>query len=95
MLQPLPSVSIRVYEGRPQVYGTNFDWDENGELNPTPIQNPGVVEELRKSVGLPSLVQDIQEKRMRMASSNEKPPEEIAADRRQAEERYKSVGWRK
>jgi hypothetical protein len=80
---------IRVYERRPQVYGTNFDWDENGELNPT------VVDELRKSIGLPYLVEDIREKRMRMATSNERAPGDIAAYRRQAEEWSKSVGWRK
>lgn len=25
---------IAVFEGNPQLYGTQFDWDENGELNP-------------------------------------------------------------
>src|SRR2546430_12422286 len=38
----------------PQVYGTQYDWDEKGELNPHPVEDPEGVDELRRSVGLRS-----------------------------------------
>ena len=32
---------IRFFEGRPQLYGTHFDWDEAGQLSPAPeIEEP-------------------------------------------------------
>jgi hypothetical protein len=30
---------IAVFEGNPQLYGTQFDWDENGELSPSPFDD--------------------------------------------------------
>src|SRR5262245_43076841 len=30
---------IRSFEGKPQVYGTQFDWDEHGRLSPLPIED--------------------------------------------------------
>jgi YVTN family beta-propeller protein len=32
---------ILTLEGKPQQYGTHFDWDDDGELNPLPIANLG------------------------------------------------------
>jgi len=31
---------IRTFEGRPQRYGTQFDWDEHGRLSPLPLEDP-------------------------------------------------------
>jgi len=41
--------------GKPQIYGTQHDIDENGVAYPLPIENPEKVEELRKEIGLESL----------------------------------------
>lgn len=38
---------IRFNERRPQIYGTIFDWDENGEMSPWPIEYPDRVEARR------------------------------------------------
>lgn len=38
---------IAVLEGRPQTYGTQFDWDETGRLSPKPIQDEACVEDRR------------------------------------------------
>src|SRR3954467_10065724 len=43
---------IRFYEGRPQVYGSMFDWDESGCLVPWQIADAEGVDERRASVGL-------------------------------------------
>lgn len=44
---------IRVMEARPQVYGTSFDWDDEGVMNPLPIEDAEHVDERRASVALP------------------------------------------
>ena len=43
---------VRVGEGQPQVYGTQFWTDENGQFGPQPIEDEALVDERRASVGL-------------------------------------------
>jgi hypothetical protein len=43
---------VRVAEGRPQFYGTQFYTDEAGNLDPRPIEDPDHVDERRQAVGL-------------------------------------------
>ena len=42
-------------KGKPQIYGTQFDM-ENGKVVPFPIEKIDIVDELRKELGLDSLV---------------------------------------
>jgi hypothetical protein len=51
---------LMVMDGQPQVYGTQFDWDESGELSPLPIADENSVEERRAAVGLPSITVDLE-----------------------------------
>ncbi|MCR6629996.1 MAG: hypothetical protein NVV74_08065 [Magnetospirillum sp.] len=44
---------IRSLEGRPQIYGTQLDWDDDHRLSPLPIEDEEVVDERRAKVGLP------------------------------------------
>lgn len=46
---------IRFFEGRPQVYGTQMDFDENGSFTCWPIEDAAGVAARRKAVGLPLL----------------------------------------
>ncbi len=46
---------VRVGEGRPQLYGTQFYADEAGNIGPRPIEDPDHVDERRKAVGLQPL----------------------------------------
>ncbi|HLI08537.1 MAG TPA: DUF6624 domain-containing protein [Ktedonobacteraceae bacterium] len=46
---------VRVAEGRPQVYGTQFYSDEAGKVGPRPIEDPDHVDERRQAVGLQPL----------------------------------------
>lgn len=48
---------VRVGEGQPQVYGTQFWTDESGRFGPQPIEDEGLVDERRASVGLESLAE--------------------------------------
>src|SRR5437870_12291511 len=42
---------IRTFEGRPQRYGTQFDWDEHGRLSPLPLEDPAGVDARRRATG--------------------------------------------
>ncbi|SBS31194.1 hypothetical protein MSP8886_02017 [Marinomonas spartinae] len=46
---------VLTMSGKPQIYGTQHDIDENGIAYPLPIEEPANVETLRKEVGLESL----------------------------------------
>ena len=85
---------IHVLEGKPQVYGTQFDWDENGEMSPCLIENPEQVNVLRRSVGLMPLEEDIRQRRARILLSPEKSPQDPEARHQEIEEWARSVGWR-
>lgn len=85
---------IRALEGRPQKYGTQFDWDENGEMSPYPqIEDPSIVDELRASVGLPPLEETIMRRREAVKHSGEPIPQDIQKRRAEMEAWARSVGW--
>lgn len=85
---------IAVMEGRGQIYGTQFDWDEKGEMSPMPLADPSKVEERRASVGLAPLATSIAKKRAAAALSKEKPPADRATRQAEFEAWARSVGWR-
>ena len=58
---------VRVAEGKPQVYGTQVEGDENGNPVPrTPIEDPEHVDERRAAVGLGTLEEYYEEMRRMM-----------------------------
>lgn len=85
---------IRKFEGRPQLYGTQFDWDENGVLTTGPIEDKAGVDKRRAAVGLPPLTEKITDMRRRAAAEGEKPPADLKERNKKAEQWAKKVGWR-
>jgi hypothetical protein len=85
---------IAFFEGRPQLYGTQYDWDEQGQLSPHPILNSDKVDERRRSIGLGSLEENTHRMRREAAEAGEGPPRDLAERRRQSEEWARAVGWR-
>jgi hypothetical protein len=86
---------IRTLEGRLQRYGTQFDWDESGELSPLPVEDPDGVDERRRVIGLDPLDQSIRAQRQAAAAEGERPPGDWHARRRGTEEWLREVGWRR
>jgi hypothetical protein len=86
--------AIRFHEGRPQVYGSVFDWDESGEMTPWQIEDPEGVDERRALVGLPKLAEQTVSVREAAAAEGDLPPADPAARRREADAWAHSVGWR-
>ena len=84
---------VRAFEGRPQYYGTQYDWDENGQLGPLPIEDPEHVDERRRSVGLGPLEENTRRIREETARAGERPPPDRAERQRRKREWGRSVGW--
>lgn len=80
---------IRMFEGRPQLYGTQLEPDDEGRLRPYRIEDPDHVEERRRAVGLEPLS-------ARLARAERAP---LPADRARFESEYQAwlrrVGWRR
>ena len=83
---------ILIYEGKSQIYGTGFDWDEDGLMSPRAIADPASVDERRAAVGLPPLAEAIA--RHRAQAEKEPKPASYSERQRSMEEWAKSVGWR-
>lgn len=84
---------IAVFEGRPQLYGTQFDWDENGQLSPNVYDDPDQVNERRKSLGLNSLEDQTSLIRSRARKENQQAPADLKQRNQEMEAWKKSVGW--
>lgn len=86
---------IAVFEGRGQRFGTQFDWDEHGELSPEPIEDPSGVDERRAAVGLPPLAETTARHRREAEASGEGPPSNPTAKRALRDAWLRRVGWRR
>jgi len=84
---------VRTFSGLPQIYGTQFDWDERGEMGPRPIEDEAHVDARRAAIGLPPLAEKQREIREVLAREGERMPTDVAARRREIEAWERSVGW--
>lgn len=85
---------IRTFEGRPQRYGTQFDWDEQGELSPHAIEDPAHVDARRRALGLAPLDEEVRRRREEVRGGPERSPPDWAARQREREAWLREVGWR-
>ena len=86
---------IAVFEGKPQLYGTQFDWDENGNLSPYLFDDLTKVNERRKSIGLNTLEERTEIIRKQAKNENESPPTDFEERKQEIEEWKRNVGWAK
>jgi hypothetical protein len=85
---------IRTFEGRPQRFGTQFDWDADGQLSPLPLEDPDNVDARRREIGLGSLEEAIREQRAVAEREGERPPKDWRARQSEVETWRREVGWR-
>lgn len=84
---------ISVLEGNIQLYGTQFDWDDNNQLSPQPYDDLKKVNDRRKALGLNTLEEQTKLIRWQAKQENQSPPTD-AKQRKEAYEAWrKSVGW--
>lgn len=81
---------IRVYEGKPQRYGTQYDWDPTlTEMAPmNGVEDPASVDERRAAVGLPPLEWCVP------PPPDEPPPDDWHARQLEMDAWAQRVGWR-
>lgn len=86
---------ICFFERKPQKYGTQFDWDENGELKPWQIENPQMVDELRQKMGLLPIEEQTALMRNNARRNGETPPVNYQKRMEEMEQWLRKVGWMK
>ncbi|SFD84922.1 DUF6624 domain-containing protein [Flavobacterium phragmitis] len=84
---------IAVFEGKPQLYGTQFDWDENGEMSPNSFDDLTKVNERRKQIGFNTLEEQIKIMRKRVKDENQLRPIDFEKRKLEMEEWRKKTGW--
>jgi hypothetical protein len=84
---------VRTFSGLTQIYGTQFDWDERGEMQPRPIEDAARVDERRAAIGLPPLAEKLAEIRDTLRHDGEMMPVDAAERRREIDAWERSVGW--
>lgn len=84
---------IAVFEGEAQLYGTQFDWDAGGEMNPNPFDDLEKVNRRRKTIGLNLLEEQTEIIRKQIITENQKPPADLKERTKQSDEWRKRVGW--
>jgi hypothetical protein len=81
---------IRIFEGRPQRYATQFEIGEDGWPTPCEIEAPEQLNERRQSVGLEPLAEQLN----RAGWSEPPPPETRARRELEYQQWLRKVGWR-
>jgi len=84
---------IASFEGRSQLYGTQFDWDENGTLSPTRYDDLTKVNDRRKSIGLNTLEEQVEIMRMRAVQEQQSPPDDLEQRAAAYDAWRRRVGW--
>lgn len=84
---------IAVLEGKPQLYGTQFDWDENGDLSPNLFDDLSILNQRRQSIGLNSLEEQTEIIRKRVKQENQLPPKDFEKRKQEVLEWKRKTGW--
>jgi hypothetical protein len=84
---------IAVLSNRKQFYGTQFDWDEYGELNPNPIKYVKSINKRRIALGFNSIEDQIILMRKQAQAEGQTAPQNYQ-DKKDAFQKWqKKVGW--
>jgi hypothetical protein len=82
---------IAFFEGRPQRYGSQSDWNADGKMQVYKLENPEMVNEYRAEVGLKPLENLVWENK----ETRENAPQDLVKRQADYENWLKKVGWRK
>lgn len=86
---------IAVFQEKPQKFGTQFDWDEHGEMSPQYFDDIHKVNERRKSIGLNTLEEQTQIIREQTKKNQQTAPIDWAKRKMEIDRWKKLVGWKK
>lgn len=84
---------IAVLEGKPQLYGTQYDWDADGQLSPQAYDSMDAVDRRRADLGLPNMQEQTEIHRRRALAEGSAPPSDPEAKKEAYQAWRRSVGW--
>lgn len=84
---------IRCNEGRPQRFGTQFDWDENGEMSPCTIEDPEGVNARRQACGLVPIEAATAAMRQQVIAEGGTPPADLGKRQQEIQSWRRRTGW--
>ncbi len=84
---------INVLEGKPQLYGTQFDWDKNGELSPNEYDDLLKVNFRRLKIGLNTLEEQTQIIRLQAKNENQTVPRNLHEREKEIIIWKRRIGW--
>ncbi|WP_254906703.1 DUF6624 domain-containing protein, partial [Flavobacterium sp. FPG59] len=84
---------IAVLEGKPQLFGTQFDWDTNGVLSPNMCDDLSMVNIRRLKIGLNTLEEQTQKIRQQAENENQTVPKNLFEREIEINLWKKKVGW--
>lgn len=85
---------IAVYEGQPQVYGTQFDWDESGQMSPIGEIDVKAINLKRTELGLIRMDEQIQRMRVNVKKTGQRPPNDWFKKNQEYLAWLREIGWR-
>jgi hypothetical protein len=85
---------FRVFEGKPQVYGTQFELDEHGVMGPCPVEDPTGLNARREMIELDSIEERTQMIRTQAKAEHKGPPSNRFDHQRKHLEWLMRAGWR-
>ncbi|HEK22211.1 MAG TPA: hypothetical protein ENO28_17345 [Bacteroidetes bacterium] len=84
---------IAVFEEKPQLYGTQFDWDEAGKLIPNSYDDLAKVNQRRIAIGLNTLEDQTEMIRSRAKNEKQSPPQDLLKRQQELDNWKIRVGW--
>lgn len=84
---------IAYNERRPQKYGTQFDWNEIGDMAPWQVDDAKAVERRRQALGMAPWAEHVAKMRDDWRRSKERAPADWQARQRDIEAWAREVGW--
>lgn len=84
---------IAMFEGKPQLYGTQFDWDEHGNMIPNFFDDLLKVNERRVAIGLNLLQEQTALINERVKAEKQLPPIDFEKRKQEMMAWKKAVGW--
>src|SRR6185503_11336500 len=84
---------IAFNERRPQKFGTQFDWDERGEMSPFMVDDFEAVDRRRRALGMTPFEEHIRAMREQARKANEKPSMSWRKRQQEIEAWAREVGW--
>ncbi|MCA0988418.1 DUF6624 domain-containing protein [Guptibacillus algicola] len=84
---------ISFFEGNPQRYGTQFDWDAEGKMSPWKIEDEENVDHRRTEIGLSPLQEEIDRMQKEIEENNVSPPSSMKKRMAEVHEWRERVGW--